>query len=62
MCLLQTATSCRTWDAVSNGKVEIAGILNQPAQPMVVLFLNSRRVCHSSMIMQSSIEGTQVRF
>jgi hypothetical protein len=40
--LLQPTSCSRTWEAVLDGKAKIASGLDQLAQPMIVLLLNSK--------------------
>jgi hypothetical protein len=53
--LLEPTPSCRTWNAMSNSKVEVTGILDQTTQSVVVLFLGVGILWHAFMIMPVSV-------
>ena len=59
--LFEPTPSCRTWDAMSNSKVEVTGILDQTTQSVIVLFLRVGILWHVFMIMPVSVlEHSQV--
>ena len=58
--LFQPALSGRTRNSMSNGKVQIVGILNPLAESMVVLFLYPRVFWHPVMFVPDSARGSQI--